>query len=122
MDKNLWERAKKLAARDYSYKVLEEELSDGTPIYMAQNPELPGCRAQGATPEEALANLNDARIDYIYSLLEDNLDVPVPTSMATTTGTAATKIFTATNSLSDSPDTQDSEDGVLLFSAALRRG
>lgn len=38
---------------------------------MAYNPDLDGCMAQGFTQEEAIKNLEEARIDYIYDALED---------------------------------------------------
>jgi predicted RNase H-like HicB family nuclease len=47
-------------------------------LYIAQNPELPGCKSQGRTPKEAIANLAAARIDFIYFLIEDGLPVPDP--------------------------------------------
>jgi predicted RNase H-like HicB family nuclease len=42
----------------------------------AFHPELPGCISGGETPNKAKQNLSDARIDYIYYLLEDGLQVP----------------------------------------------
>lgn len=42
---------------------------DGMPCFMAYNPELEGCMAQGPTPQEALANLKEARSEYIAELL-----------------------------------------------------
>jgi hypothetical protein len=46
-------KAEQLAKRGYSIELEEDTLSDGTRIYMARNPELPGCKAQGATMNEA---------------------------------------------------------------------
>lgn len=72
------EQAKITARLPYSITVTQDEATDGTPILLVENDELKGCMAQGRTIEEALANLEEARIDYIYSLLEDGLDIPLP--------------------------------------------
>jgi predicted RNase H-like HicB family nuclease len=86
MNNELWQQAKKLASRLYDTYLEKDELSDGTPIFVAYNPELVGCKSQGKTRELALTNLGEARIDYIYSLLEDGLSVPQPNSLNTITG------------------------------------
>lgn len=75
---DLWEKARKLGARNYSVEVLEDQTSSGETIYLAKNPQLYGCMAQGASQEEAIESLEEARIDYIQSLLEDGLEVPNP--------------------------------------------
>lgn len=80
---NLWSKASELAARDYKLEYEWDELADGSPVVMAINPELPGCMAQGATEEEAREELREARQEYIYSLLEDELHVPEPEILAT---------------------------------------
>ena len=53
-----------------------EHLSDGTPVYMANDPRLPGCSSDGATVAEAQENLRAARIDYINSMIDDGLEPP----------------------------------------------
>lgn len=78
MDENLLKQAKELAARNYRLSVFVDKLSNGQTIYMAKNPELKGCMAQGATIEEAIKNLGDAREDYIYDSLENRVAVPEP--------------------------------------------
>jgi predicted RNase H-like HicB family nuclease len=78
MDENLLKQAKELAARNYRLSVFVDKLSNGQTIYMAKNPELKGCMAQGATIEEAIKNLDDARVDYIYDSLENCVAVPEP--------------------------------------------
>ncbi len=75
---DLWSRASEIAERDYRVEYEWDELSDGSPIVMAINPELPGCMAQGATEEEARSELREARQEYVYTLLEDGLQVPEP--------------------------------------------
>lgn len=63
---------------DYLVAIFEDKYTDGTPCFIAKHPQLPGCISQGDTVEEALNNLTDARREYIESLIEDNLEVPVP--------------------------------------------
>lgn len=74
----------KLAYEIYPAVVWQTSLGDGTPWFMAEHPALPGCMSDGLTPEEALANLEDARAEYIASLREDGLPVPPPAVPAAT--------------------------------------
>jgi predicted RNase H-like HicB family nuclease len=85
MSKSLEKKAQELAAEPYTINVTKDETTDGEPIYVLYNPELPGCLAQGWTIEEAQENLLDAREGYILSLLQDNLPVPLPQRYATQT-------------------------------------
>ena len=85
MDENLLKQAKKLAARNYKLIVFEDKLTNGKIIYMAKNPELKGCMAQGTTIEDAIKNLADARVDYIYDSLEDDIAIPDPAPLAVQT-------------------------------------
>ena len=81
MNNELWQKAEEIAAKKYAVIVTEDKDSTGQPIFLAKTPELYGCMAQGSSPQDAKANLKDARIDYIYSLLEDNLKIPEPTQV-----------------------------------------
>lgn len=78
MNKQRLSQAKKLAQQPYTTIVAQDELTDGTIVFVAHNPELEGCMADGATEAEAVASLYDARVDFIYFLLEDGLPVPPP--------------------------------------------
>ena len=80
---NLWEQAKWLATRPYTITIEGDRLADGRIVYLVRNPELPGCKAQGANPDQAKANLEDARVDYIHALLEAGLPIPEPSSGGT---------------------------------------
>ena len=40
--------------------VREDQATDGTRLYLAEAPDLPGCQSHGATPAEALLNLQEA--------------------------------------------------------------
>src|SRR5215211_256844 len=65
---------------------------DGERWYMAEYPDLPGCVSDGATPDEALQNLEEARDLYIQSLLDEGIDVPEPYSAFVTTEATDTEI------------------------------
>jgi predicted RNase H-like HicB family nuclease len=78
MNEEIWQQAEKLAAQPYAIEYVTDELSDGRQIIVVSHPELPVVKAQGLSLDEARSNLYDARVDYIYSLLVDNLPVPQP--------------------------------------------
>lgn len=83
LNKMRLDEATQLANRNYHVEITHDTLSDGTIMFAAITPELPGCIAQGETPMQAVENLRDARIDYIYFLLEDGLPVPDPNPQIT---------------------------------------
>jgi antitoxin HicB len=62
----------------YPIVVKESTYTDGSLCYEAEHPDLPGCRGQGDSTDEAIENIHDARYLYIESLLEDGLPVPPP--------------------------------------------
>ena len=59
---------------------MRDEDEDGQVGWVAEIQELPGCLSQGYTREEALANLDDAKLSWISVALEDDLDIPEPRS------------------------------------------
>lgn len=63
----------------YHYEVdvkpLSEELGGG---YIAVVPELPGCKSDGETPQEALQNAYDAIACWIEAANEMNRAIPAP--------------------------------------------
>ena len=50
--------------------------------FSAYLPDLPGCVATGATPEEARANLQAAAVMHVQGLREDELPIPEPSATA----------------------------------------
>lgn len=62
------------------YRVVIEPLSqeDGGG-YFATVPDLPGCMSDGETPEEAVANVQDAILCWIEAATELGREVPLPT-------------------------------------------
>ncbi|HAH09450.1 MAG TPA: HicB family protein [Alphaproteobacteria bacterium] len=66
-----------------TYIVMIEPLSaeDGAG-YLATVPDLPGCMSDGATPDDALRNVEDAIEVWIDTAREMGRDVPLPTRRA----------------------------------------
>lgn len=73
---DLWQQAGILASRPYSVQAQKSQLLDRSIVVFVRNPALPGCMAQGDTLGEALAELGEARQEYLFALLEDGIDVP----------------------------------------------
>jgi len=73
---------------------------------------------QGETIEQAVANLHEAKIDYIESLLEDGLSIPEPALLATTTSSSSSKTFTWSYTPRGTHDT-DEKRPSRLYEAAL---
>ncbi|MGA9398355.1 MAG: type II toxin-antitoxin system HicB family antitoxin [Anaerolineaceae bacterium] len=78
MAKTQQEHATILSKYPYTVELFRDKTTDGDYIFLARNPELEGCMAQGLTEEEALSNLNEVRIEHIEHLLEHHLPVPYP--------------------------------------------
>ncbi len=67
--------------KTYRFSVVIEKDSKG---YFALCPELQGCYTQGATYEEALANIKDAIRLHVEDRLEAGEEVPQPESVSLT--------------------------------------
>lgn len=89
MNQSLLQQAENLARRPYLIEITRDETTENELVYVARNPELEGCMAQGETEDIAEANLLLARVDYIYSLLEDSQPIPEPATTNTTTASAS---------------------------------
>lgn len=69
--------------------VIPEEATDGTLVYRAEIPELPGCMSHGDTEEEALQNLQEAFELYMDTVLSQQqaaaitADVNIPMTSGT---------------------------------------
>ena len=60
----------------YTTIVWRADTTDGDYIYLAHHPELPGCCAQGDTPDEARAALDEVRAAYLAHLAAHKLPAP----------------------------------------------
>ena len=58
---------------------LKRGTGDGEEYWIARVLELPHCMTHGATPEEALKDIEDAKCEWLKSNLEAGLPVPEPT-------------------------------------------
>jgi predicted RNase H-like HicB family nuclease len=58
------------------FRVIIEQDEDG--VFVAQCPALPGCISQGATREEAQANIKEAITGYLESLKKHGEPIPPP--------------------------------------------
>lgn len=84
---------KRYALLPYTLRVVPEECTDGSSCFLATHPELPGCMSHGATVEEAIQNLAEARELYIAELLERGLEVPMPVAVTSVTYSVGTIIW-----------------------------
>ena len=66
---------------DYPVKLTHLD-EDGDVFWLAEIPDLPGCMTDGATPDEAMENLEDAKRLWIETMIEDGFDVPEPGTVA----------------------------------------
>jgi len=87
-------KAEELARRPYLIMTSLEETTDDEPIHFARVLEMDGCFGQGATRDQAIADLRSAMVDFIESLLEDEFPVPEPTKVSSTLGTSTQGVFT----------------------------
>ena len=62
---------------EYAIRIERLADSDGGG-YLATAPDLPGCVSDGATPEEALRNVQDAIESWIEAAREWKQDIPEP--------------------------------------------
>ena len=58
---------------------LTQQRDDDDAYWLAEILDLPGCVSDGATPDEAIENLEDAKQLWIETQIEDGLEVPEPT-------------------------------------------
>jgi antitoxin HicB len=62
------------------YSILLHEVEDeGQKYWIAEVPELPGCKSHGSTVEEAVKNVEEAKKDWISDSLKSGEEVPTPT-------------------------------------------
>jgi antitoxin HicB len=57
---------------------LKRGTAEGEKYWIARVLELPHCMTHGVTPEEALSDIEDAKLEWLKSNLEDELPIPEP--------------------------------------------
>lgn len=61
------------------YSILLHEIEDeGEKYWIAEVPELPGCKSHGSTIDQAVKNVEEAKKDWILDSLEDGDEIPTP--------------------------------------------
>lgn len=76
---NNTKKAIQMAQLPYATETSRSKVDDNSYVYIARNPELEGCYAQGDTPEQAQENLKGVRISHIEHRLNHRLPVATPT-------------------------------------------
>ena len=61
------------------YRIVLHPAEEGG--YVVEIPELPGCISQGETLEEAYKMIQDAKICWLETAIEDGIEVPEPAKM-----------------------------------------
>jgi len=72
--------------QDLTIATVQDEATDGSPLFRAEIPDLPGCMSHGETPDEALQNLEEAYELYAEVLSEQGRQIPIAT-ITSTSGT-----------------------------------
>lgn len=61
------------------YSILLHQVEDeGEKYWIAEIPELPGCKSHGSTVEEAVKSVEEAKKDWITDSLEEREEIPIP--------------------------------------------
>lgn len=121
MNKNLSDLAREYAKRPYPFQVFRDDEGDNETRYLAKNPDLEGCMAQGATQAEAIANLAEARYDLIEFLLERGLPIPEPSVIQGSSEVQGIKNLKITTRQSE-PTIDDILDSTFMAKAIEKEG
>lgn len=70
-------QAKQYEHVEYPLK-LYKEYEDHESYWVAEHPDLPGCMTHGNTKEEAIVNLDDAKMSWIFTALSRGMSIPEP--------------------------------------------
>lgn len=88
MNENIKREAQALAKRQYAMFVFLDSSVEEEPVYIAVNPEIEGCFAEGETPDEAAENLSLFRADLFEHLIGHDLPIPDPIGVTSRPETA----------------------------------
>lgn len=70
----------------YEVSLTRDQSDDGTAGWVAAVEELPGCLAQGQTPEEAVQHVRDAMAGWLSVAIQDGVEIPPPRSQSAHSG------------------------------------
>jgi predicted RNase H-like HicB family nuclease len=76
----LYKKVKDYLNLDYPIKLTKDQDEKG-PYWLAEHPDLPGCKTHGDTKEEALKNLDEAKISWMYSYADLGKEIPKPNQL-----------------------------------------
>jgi len=62
------------AYRGVQYPVILTELPEGE--WLAEHPDLPGCKIHGPTQKDAIARLEDVKLSWIYAAMAEGRKIP----------------------------------------------
>jgi len=68
-------------ADDYRNYEIERITDDGEPYWTGRVVDLPGCTSDGATVDELMENLREAKALWIQVALEKGIPIPPPSSV-----------------------------------------
>jgi len=71
-------RAEDFLDLPYHFTMIPDHWEDGTPGWLIEVAELPGCMSQGASPDEAVERIRDAMLGWIDVALRDDEVIPLP--------------------------------------------
>lgn len=77
VDDKLKEIVEKYLELDYPISISKGEDELG-PYWVAEHPDLPGCKTHGETTEEAIKNLEEAKASWMYSFADMGKEIPKP--------------------------------------------
>lgn len=61
------------------YSIILHEVEDeGQKYWIAEIPELPGCKSHGSTVEDAVRSVQEAKKDWMLDSLEEGEQIPIP--------------------------------------------
>jgi len=64
------------AYRSIKYPVILTELPEGE--WLAEHPDLPGCKIHDSTQKDALAKLEEVKLSWIYAAMAEGRKIPKP--------------------------------------------
>lgn len=70
----------------YTIEITHDRDDDGAEGYVVQIKELPGCVSQGATIEEAAANIRDAMMAWLSVAIDGGVEIPEPRDLESFSG------------------------------------
>lgn len=81
VDEELEAKVREFLELDYPISISKDHDELGE-YWLAEHPDLPGCKSHGKSKEEALKNLEEAKINWIYSYADLGKEIPKPNQLS----------------------------------------